>query len=90
MTLVIAWNQVCRRPAADLAVGDTWIVPEPFTVYWAAPDGRVCGHSWHPLTGTAWTVLARDGDVLTSRSGDGLDATARVPARAQVLRVEPT
>lgn len=84
----IPWSRVRRRPAAELVVGDTWVVPLSMTTYWAAPDGTVRGDSWHPLAGTEWTLVARDGDQVTARADDGREVTDLMPARAQVLRVE--
>lgn len=87
-TYSIAWDRVRRRDASALRVGDTWVVPAPFTTYHANRDGAVVGHGCEPLTGTAWTVLAHDGELVTARSHDGRQTTEPLPANARVLRVE--
>lgn len=85
----ITWSQLRRRPAAQLAVGDVWIVLKPFTTYHLANDGiTVCGAGWEEPEGTVWTLISVDGGKVTARSRDGVELVDEFPARTHVLRVE--
>jgi hypothetical protein len=85
------WEDVRQRVAADLKVGDTWVIPSTGTAYFTAPDGRVRGAGLAhpmPLDGVAWTATARKGDMVTARSHDGREATKPIPAHARLLLVQ--
>lgn len=81
------WSDVRKRPAEDLAVGDTWVNPGAFTVYRTDKDGNVYP-GLSPLDGYAWTITARDGDAITARRHDRSRAeTAKIPEGQCVLAV---
>lgn len=82
------WDDLRERPARELAVGDVFISPVAFAAYTTGRDGRVAGViGCGGPRGTAWTVVARDGDVTTCRSHDGREQTQEIPERARVLKV---
>jgi hypothetical protein len=81
------WDQVRERPAADLKVGDTFVRPGTGTAYRTCKDGSVRGVGWQDLDGTAWTLIAREGDTTTARSHDGREASQAIPPGARVLAV---
>lgn len=85
------WDDLRERPARDLAVGDTFVSPAAFSAYGVdGATGRVfCMFGWEGPRGTAWTVVARDGNVTTCRGHDGREETAEIPEGARVLVVTP-
>jgi hypothetical protein len=85
------WSDLRDRPARDLAVGDVFVSGlGAFTAYTVGRDGQVRPlMGCEPPGGTAWTVTARDGDVITCRGHDGRVETQEIPERAHVLMVEP-
>jgi hypothetical protein len=90
MTHPYTWEDVRDTPARSLAAGDVFVKPGMGIAYHVATDGRVRGaglaHGM-PLDGTAWTVIAREGDVTTCRASDGREVTEAIPESAHVLRV---
>ncbi|MEU8199508.1 hypothetical protein AB0C10_37565 [Microbispora amethystogenes] len=88
MSVTIDWDKVRHVPASALQVGDTWVVPEAFTSFWAAPDDGVWRYPWQPPTGTAWTLLAREGNRVTARRDDGLERSEWMPVHTPVLHME--
>jgi hypothetical protein len=87
------WNDVRSVPVGDLAVGDVFVQPGAGVAYYVADDGRVRGAGLAvamELDGTAWTVTARDGSLITMRSGDGREISEVAPTSARVLRVKRT
>ena len=87
MTHPYTWKDVRDVPARDLAVGEKFVKPGAGTAYFSAADGSVRGAGWQELDGTAWTVVAREGDVTTCRAADGCEITETIPPTAHVLRV---
>ncbi|MER7487935.1 hypothetical protein ABTY20_18910 [Streptomyces sp. NPDC126497] len=85
------WDDLRERPARDLAVGDTFVSPAAFSAYGVdGTTGRVfCMFGWEGPRGTAWTVTARDGGLVTARSHDGIEVTQELSERARVLVVAP-
>lgn len=83
------WKDLRKRPAGELAVGDTWVNPGLGATYYESRDGRVWGTGWAGPEGIAWTVTARDGDLVTARSHDGRELAQEIPADARMLVVEP-
>lgn len=92
MSFTIAWDKVTYRPLADLQPGDQWVRPAPFTIFWVSADGNtVAGNSWWmPLTGQLITLIARNGDQITTRDADGTNVTVHSDPRTQVLRLGTT
>lgn len=86
------WRDVRDFRALDLAVGDVFVKPGCGTAYYVGRDGSIRGagliHAMS-LDGTAWTVVAREGDLITCRAADGREVTERTPESAHVLRVHP-
>lgn len=86
------WEDLRRRPLAELAIGDTWVVPGEFAAWRESDDGHVRGtFGYEGPRGTAWTLTARDGDRVTARSHDGREVTDTVQPGEQisVLAVVP-
>ncbi|MGW2213279.1 hypothetical protein [Streptomyces sp. NPDC001781] len=84
------WDDLRDRPATELTVGDTFVSGlGAFTTYWVDKGGRVRGHGYEPPRGTAWTVVARDGDRITARGHDGREAAEAFRAGQRVLKVVP-
>lgn len=81
------WADLRERPARDLNVGDTLVQPATFAAYWVGEDGRVAPIGWQGPRGTAWTVTARNGDVVSAHSHDGCVETKAIPEGARVLLV---
>jgi hypothetical protein len=86
----ITWEQLGECPASDLRPGATWVDPGMGSAWWTLRDGSVRGLGLAELDGTAWTVLARDGDWVKARSHGGRQAQGRIPRHATVLRVVRT
>jgi hypothetical protein len=87
MTHPYTWKDVRDVRAQSLAIGETFVKPGMGTAFYSGSDGRVRGAGWQELDGTAWTVIAREGDVTTCRADDGREATQAIPSTAHVLRV---
>ena len=70
------WQQLIERQAADLRIGDVFIVPDPGTAWHTRPDGSVRSAGTWALSpgGSVWTVCGRDNGV-SARSHDGREAT---------------
>ena len=70
------WQQLIERQAADLRIGDVFVVPTPGTAWYARADGSVRGVGTWALSpsGSVWTVCGRVNGI-SARSHDGREAT---------------
>ena len=85
-----SWGDAREIKTDDLRAGDTFVNPGLGAAYVVDRDGRVRGAriAWEmPMDGTAWTVVARQGQTVTAVSHMGRMVRDELSQTAHMLRV---